>query len=331
MVQIRAAETAADRTICACVTGTGVATASAVEWAVVCFVSCVAQFQIAKASEQCAVARIACGHDAVKHVHTLRHTFHQIFRCANAHQIARLVRGQTVRCVRHDAQHFVFGFAHTHAAHGIAGKIHIHQCIERLLAQAFIHTALHNAKQSVRVFQTRKLCLAAFGPTQTHLHRRARFGLRGEVTFGFVRRAFIELHHDVAVQGGLNLHAHLRRHEQLVAIHRRRKGHPFFCDLAHRTQRPHLKTTTVGQDRFVPTLKAMQAAKALHHIQAGAHPQMKGVAQNDLCTHVFQAARHHPFDRAIGAHRHEDRCLHHTVVEGERAASRMRAQVAAII
>jgi hypothetical protein len=44
----------------------------------------------------------------------------------------------------------------------------------------------------------------------------------------------------------------------------------------------------VGEDGFVPLLKTVQAAKALHHVQAGAHPQVKGVAQNDLCTHVIR-------------------------------------------
>ena len=46
-------------------------------------------------------------------------------------------------------------------------------------------------------------------------------------------------------------------------------------------------------------LKTMQAAKAFDDVQAGAHPQVKGVAQNDLRAHLMQAARHHAFDRAI--------------------------------
>ena len=71
----------------------------------------------------------------------------------------------------------------------------------------------------------------------------------------------------------------------------------------------------------MPLLKTVQAAKALHHVQAGAHPQVKGIAQNDLRTHVMQAARHHAFDRAVGAHRHEDRRLHHAMVQGQAATA----------
>ena len=44
---------------------------------------------------------------------------------------------------------------------------------------------------------------------------------------------------------------------------------------------------------------------------------MEGVAQNDLCAHLMQAAWHHTFDRSIGAHGHKDRCLDHTVVQSQ--------------
>ena len=47
---------------------------------------------------------------------------------------------------------------------------------------------------------------------------------------------------------------------------------------------------------------------------------MKGVAQNDLGTHLVQRLRHHALDRAIGAHRHEDGRLHDAVVQGQLAA-----------
>ena len=179
---------------------------------------CIAKLQIAKAGEHRTVARIACGHDAVKHVNALRHTLYQIFGCAHAHEVARLVGGQTMWRMRHDLQHLFFRFAHTHATNGITRKIHIDQLIERFLTQVFKHAALNNAKQSIGILEARKFVLAACGPAQTHLHRFASFCFCGEVAFGFVRRALIELHHNVRVQDGLNLHAHLGRHEKLVAV-----------------------------------------------------------------------------------------------------------------
>lgn len=97
--------------------------------------------------------------------------------------------------------------------------------------------------------------------------------------------------------------------------------HTFFRDLAHGTQAPHLKAARVGQDGLVPLLKAMQTTKGLHDVQAGAHPQVEGVAQNDLCAHFFEAARHHTLDGAIGANGHEDGGLHHAMVERELATA----------
>ena len=95
----------------------------------VCFVARIAQFQIAEAGKHGAIARVACGHHTIKHVDTLRHAFDQIFGRAHTHQIARLVRRQSVRRVRHDLQHLFFGFAHTDAAHGVARKVHGHQLL----------------------------------------------------------------------------------------------------------------------------------------------------------------------------------------------------------
>lgn len=50
----------------------------------------------------------------------------------------------------------------------------------------------------------------------------------------------------------------------------------------------------VGQDGLVPLLEVVQTAEGLHDVQAGTHPQMEGIAQDDLCAHFFEAARHYP-------------------------------------
>jgi hypothetical protein len=42
---------------------------------------------------------------------------------------------------------------------------------------------------------------------------------------------------------------------------------------------------------------------------------MEGIAQNDLRAHLMQAARHHAFDRAVGAYRHKNWRLDHAVVQ----------------
>lgn len=91
--------------------------------------------------------------------------------------------------------------------------------------------------------------------------------------------------------------------------------HALLGDFAHCAQAPNLKAAAVGQDGLVPFFKAVQPAKAAHHVQPWAHPQMKGVAQNNLCAHLMQAARHDAFDRAVSAHGHKNGRLHLAVVE----------------
>ena len=159
--------------------------------------------------------------------------------------------------------------------------------------------------------------------------------LCGDLSLGLglhrqVGRALVKLHHDVGVQRGLDLHADLGCEKQLVAIDRRGKLHALFGDFAHVAQAPDLKTARVGKDRFVPFLKRMQAAKLLHHVQPRAHPQVKGVAQNDLCPHFMQAAWHHTLDGSVSAYRHEDGRLDHTVVQGQATATGVATQVRAI-
>ena len=120
-----------------------------------------------------------------------------------------------------------------------------------------------------------------------------------------------------------DLHADLGREKQLVAIDRAGKAHAFLADLAHVAQAPDLETAAVGQDRLVPVFELVQAAKLLHDVQPRTHPEMEGVAQDDLRAHLMQAARHHTLDGAVGAHGHEDGGFDHAVVEREPATARL--------
>jgi hypothetical protein len=224
--------------------------------------------------------------------------------------------------VGHDLQHLVLGLAHGDAAHGVAGEVHLDQRLQRFLAQIGVHAALHDAEQGVGVAQALELLLGALGPAAAHLHGLARFGLGGLLAVGLVGRALVELHDDVRIQDRLDLHADLGRHEELVAVDGALEVHASFGDLAHGAQRPDLETARVGQDGLVPLLEAVQTAEGLHDVQARAHPQVEGVAQDDLRAHFFQAARHHALDGAIGAHGHEDGGLDLAVVQGHGATAR---------
>jgi hypothetical protein len=55
---------------------------------------------------------------------------------------------------------------------------------------------------------------------------------------------------------------------------------------------------------------------------ARAQPKMKGIAQYDLRAYFVKLVGHHGFDGAIGANRHKDWGLDHTVIERHASASR---------
>jgi hypothetical protein len=48
---------------------------------------------------------------------------------------------------------------------------------------------------------------------------------------------------------------------------------------------------------------------------------MEGIAQNDLCAHLMQAARHHAFDRAVSANGHKNRRLDYAMVQSQTATA----------
>ncbi len=110
--------------------------------------------------------------------------------------------------------------------------------------------------------------------------------------------------------------------KQLVAIDRALELDAFFGDLAQLAKAEYLKATAIGQDGFVPAHKGMQAAVLADDVDARAQPQVEGVSEDDLGFDLVQIARRHRLDRAIGAHRHEYRRLHHAVVKRDLAAPR---------
>ena len=77
--------------VAAAVVLAGVAIALGIQGAGVVAVLGVADLHYAIGGEQVAVAGVASRHDAVEHVDTTAHPFHQIFWLADTHQVARLV------------------------------------------------------------------------------------------------------------------------------------------------------------------------------------------------------------------------------------------------
>ncbi len=304
MVQVGAAEVLA-----------GVTGAGGIERAFVIFKTGVADANVPMLGKQPTIAGIAGGHDAVKHVDALPHGVDQIFWRAHAHQIAGFVVGQFGGGVGQNALHVVFGFAHRKAANRVTVKTDFRQALQGHVAQIFIHAALHNAKQAVGVAQFVKGVAGPAGPAHGHFH-----GQTGFVMGGGVRGAFVKNHDNVGIQHGLNTHAFFGGKEEFVPIHWAAKVHALFFNFAHCPQAKHLKPARISQNGAIPAHKLVQTAKIGHDVQAGPHPQVECVAQDDLRIDFAKVTRGHAFDGAIGAYGHENWGLNNPMRRGNLAA-----------
>src|SRR5688500_8585646 len=83
-----------------------------------------------------------------------------------------------------------------------------------------------------------------------------------------------------------------------------------------------LEAAAVGQQRLRPANEAMETAAPSDQLVARAQEQVVGVAEDDLGAELLQVAMERGFDRALGAHRHEGRCLHDAVRRLEFSAAR---------
>ena len=88
----------------------------------------------------------------------------------------------------------------------------------------------------------------------------------------------------------------------------------FFFDFAAMAQRINLVAATVGQNGFVPAIKAVQTTRLLKNFYARSQVQMVGVAQNDLRANVFfQFPLVHSFYGAGSANGHKYGGFYHAM------------------
>ena len=257
--------------------------------------------------------RVAGRHHAIEHVDAALDGENDVFRRADTHQVAGFVFRQTVAHVVENALHVFLRLTDRQAAQRIAVEADFAQLFQRAFAQVFVHAALDDGEQGIRVaFMS---IFRTFRPTQRQLHRDP-----GSIVIGRIRRALVEDHHDVRIQRLLDFHALFRRQHQTLAVDRRRELDAHFADLAQMRQAPDLKAAGIGQNRAVPAHEAMQPAVRGDDLLPRAQPEMKGVAENDLGAEIDQFMRRHALDRADRADRHEYRSLDHAMRGFENAA-----------
>ena len=143
-----------------------------------------------------------------------------------------------------------------------------------------------------------------------------------------IGRTFIQAHHDITVQAGLDGHSAFRFQAMAGTIDMGLKGNAIFIHFAELGQGKNLETAAVCEDWATPATELVQPAERLHDSVARAQCQMIGVAQDHGGARRFQLSDLHTLDRAQRSDRHKSGSRHLTMRRTERTASSGRFGIA---
>ena len=268
------------------------AAAGGVDGRLVGLVAAVAQAQVAKAGEEVAVARIAGGHHAVEHVDALAHAFHQIFRRAHAHQVARLVGRQLVADVAEDALHLGLGLADRQAADGVAGQVQLRQARQRRVRRCSNMPPCTMPNSALGFSQALELIDAALGPAQESSIEA--LASRSVVSLPLVS-------YGVHSSNCMTMSEFSTVWICMLTSGVRKSLSPLTGEANLTPSSLILRISPKDQTWKPPEsvrMGLLQLSKRCsppncHDVQARPHPQVEGVAEDDLRAHLLQRARHH--------------------------------------
>src|SRR5580704_4851580 len=118
------------------------AAAIRIEWARVLGVARLLDGDFSLRSKEKAMARRACGQDAIHHIYAEPGIFDDLFGCAHSHHIARLVSGKVLEGSFDDLAGALAGFADAQSSDGIAGEADFDSSFGGLFSKIQIHAAL---------------------------------------------------------------------------------------------------------------------------------------------------------------------------------------------
>ena len=128
------------------------------------------------------------------------------------------------------------------------------------------------------------------------------------------RRTLVEGHRNSRCQIGLDLHALLRSHKNLVSVDVGTEGYTLLLDLAQTRKGEYLESTGICQDRLIPVHKLVESAELLDQLVAGPHMQVVGVGQLHLCADLAQViGGNRTFDGGHRTYIQENRSLDRAV------------------
>ncbi len=262
----------------------------------------VAQIDLAQPRKRHAVTAVPGRHHAIEHVDAARHRLQQIFRRADAHQIARAIRRQHRRGLLDHRQHHRLRLADRQAADGIAVKADLDQARARWrgAARARRRPARCRTACSRQARSRTRACCAR--PSATTAASRARCR-RAPPAAARTRRAASRCRSRAGAAPRSSAPATVRSWRRRYGAERDR----LFGDLAQLRQRHHLEAAGVRQHRPVPAGEFLQAAQRCDPLGAGPQHQMIGVAEHDIGAGIAHLAPMQALHCAGGADRHEGR------------------------
>ena len=274
----------------------------------------VAHVKHALGGEEHGVAAVARGHHAVEHIHAALYGFEDIYRRANAHEIARAVGGQNVIHHLYHLVHLFRRLAHGQSADGVALRAEVAHELGTLAAQLGIDATLHDGEECLAVTVFR-FCFMKTLPTAFHPAVRQVEALACVGKVCRSRRALVESHHDVRADGALDVHHLLGREEMLAAVDVGAELAALFREFANAGEGKHLKASAVGEHGAVEAVELMQAAGFLNDVQPRSQVEVIGVAEDNLRLDVAsEFAQVHAFHAAERPHGHEYRRFNLAVV-----------------
>ena len=211
----------------------------------------VANVNHALARKELSVTAIAGRHNTVKHIHSASDTLQDVYRCADTHQIARLILWQ--HCI-HNLNHRVHHLrrlSYGQTANGVTVGVVLQHILRRLGAQVGVTATLHNREERLIVAILRLgLVILIEASVKPSLGQGQRLG--GILLRSVTRRALIKGHHNIGTDGALGIYHAFGRKEVARAVNMRLEVATLLLQLATRRKREDLKASTIGQHRPLP-------------------------------------------------------------------------------
>ena len=276
-------------------------------------------------SEDIAMARIAGGHHAVKEIHAAVNSLKDIPRCADTHQIARLIHGHVGLYLLDDVIHHLRLLTNGKTADGVTGEVKFADALHVVDADIIVGAALVDTKKHLifvdrfgQGIEARHLVFAAFEPAG-----RARNGISHVVTGRGIFDTLVKRHRTGGGDIRLDLHALFRAHEDALTIDVGGKFHAVLIDLAKLGEGEHLKTAAIRKDGACPVEELVDTAHIADDVVTGAKMEVVRIGKLDLTADVVKILRGDTaLNGGASADVHEYGGLNRAVNSLKRAAAR---------